>query len=164
MSSQKQYTDDEILELLVDASGEVEGTLSMKKFNEYPGPISTTVSGRFGSWNKAKEKAGIETHPYRQRDVSIPECRDRIQRIKRENVCQSCSDDRAVCAMDFHHIDSGEKRHNLSHMPESGYSWEEVVEELENCVLLCAACHKEVEHGVRPCPSTTHLNQWDDND
>ena len=57
--------------------------------------------------------------------------------------CELCGYDRCIDAFEFHHNDSSKKNFGIS---EKGYtrSWKEVVEELDNCILVCANCHREL--------------------
>lgn len=71
------------------------------------------------------------------------------QKRKRELVeimggkCILCGYDKCIAALEFHHIDKSTKKYQLS----SGncHSWEEDIEELRKCALLCSNCHKEIE-------------------
>lgn len=58
--------------------------------------------------------------------------------------CSRCGYNKCIRALDFHHLDSTEKKFNLSTL---GYtcSWDRLVEEAQNCELLCANCHREEE-------------------
>ena len=57
--------------------------------------------------------------------------------------CALCGYDKCIAALEFHHIDKGRKERQLS----SGncYSWEEDIEEVKKCVLVCSNCHREIE-------------------
>lgn len=57
--------------------------------------------------------------------------------------CVICGYDKCQQALEFHHIDKSTKKYNIS----SGncHSWEEDIEELKKCALLCSNCHKELE-------------------
>ena len=57
--------------------------------------------------------------------------------------CELCGYDRCIDAFEFHHNDSSKKNFGIS---EKGYtrSWGEVVKELDNCILVCANCHREL--------------------
>lgn len=58
--------------------------------------------------------------------------------------CQHCGvDDAAV--LDFHHDDPEEKRMAIGTMVTYGFGRETIREELENCTVLCANCHRK-EH------------------
>ncbi|MCX6715566.1 MAG: HNH endonuclease signature motif containing protein [Candidatus Taylorbacteria bacterium] len=65
--------------------------------------------------------------------------------------CQSCGYNKYVGALELHHIDPSKKNFALG---DKGYtrSWSSVKEELDNCILLCANCHREVESGMQQLP------------
>ena len=60
--------------------------------------------------------------------------------------CTICGYDRCIAALEFHHVDSKQKSFALS-VDGLTRSWARVQAELKKCVLLCANCHREVEHG-----------------
>jgi transposase-like protein len=62
--------------------------------------------------------------------------------------CVSCGYDRYIGALQFHHLDPGEKAFALSGRGLTR-SLARIREEARKCVLLCANCHAEVEGGVR---------------
>lgn len=56
------YTDEELLELLRKRDRETDGPVSIRDMNESDDyPSAVTYQRRFGSWNNAKQKAGLET-------------------------------------------------------------------------------------------------------
>lgn len=57
--------------------------------------------------------------------------------------CQRCGYDRCMEALEFHHTTN--KNFGIS---AKGYtrSWNTVKKELDLCILLCANCHREIEH------------------
>lgn len=57
--------------------------------------------------------------------------------------CILCGYDKCQQALEFHHIDKNTKKYGLS----SGncHSWEEDIEEVKKCALVCSNCHKEIE-------------------
>jgi transposase len=67
--------------------------------------------------------------------------------------CALCGYDTYQGALQFHHLDPATKR-----FPISGggvtRSFGEILREAENCVLLCANCHAEVEAGVAVVPDS----------
>lgn len=71
------------------------------------------------------------------------------QKRKRELVyvmggkCVLCGYDKCIAALDFHHINKSEKERQLS--SGSCYSWEEDIEEVKKCALVCSNCHREIE-------------------
>jgi DNA-binding CsgD family transcriptional regulator len=61
-------------------------------------------------------------------------------------VCVLCGYDRYPGALQFHHLDPGQKEFAISRQGVTR-SFEELWAEAEKCVLLCANCHAEVENG-----------------
>src|SRR5438552_1999738 len=62
-------------------------------------------------------------------------------------ACRGCGCSYAPAAFDFHHLDAGAKGYGIS--SDGIYrSWEETLQELRKCVMLCANCHAEVHAGV----------------
>lgn len=61
--------------------------------------------------------------------------------------CQHCGYDKCYSALEFHHIDPTIKDVNYATM--RGWSFERIEEELKNCILLCANCHREVHEMLR---------------
>ena len=61
--------------------------------------------------------------------------------------CQLCNYSKCIDALEFHHIDSSKKKFGIG---DKGYtrSWDKIREELDNCVLLCANCHREISSGI----------------
>ena len=57
--------------------------------------------------------------------------------------CSLCGYDKCIAALEFHHIDKKQKERQLS----SGncHSWEEDIQEVKKCALVCSNCHKEIE-------------------
>ena len=61
--------------------------------------------------------------------------------------CETCGYNRCIDALEFHHNDLSKKNFGIS---EKGYtrSWKEVMKELDNCILICANCHRELHAKV----------------
>jgi hypothetical protein len=62
-------------------------------------------------------------------------------------ACRLCGYDRSLAALQFHHLDPGQKAFSLSRRGVT-LSLEAARTEAAKCVLLCANCHAEVEGGV----------------
>jgi hypothetical protein len=62
--------------------------------------------------------------------------------------CSVCGYDRCINALEFHHLDPEVKDFGIS---DRGYtrSWNKIKRELEQCILLCSNCHKEVHAGLQ---------------
>lgn len=57
--------------------------------------------------------------------------------------CVLCGYNKCIAALEFHHIDKSTKSRGLSNG--NCHSWEEDVEEVKKCTLVCSNCHKEIE-------------------
>ncbi len=66
-------------------------------------------------------------------------------------ACLCCGYNRCVAALQFHHVEPGDKSFELSRRGVTR-SLERARAEAKKCVLLCANCHAEVEAGVRTLP------------
>lgn len=62
--------------------------------------------------------------------------------------CRLCGYDRSVVALQFHHVDRGQKEFGLA-LRGVARSLDRARAEARKCVLLCANCHAEVEWGDR---------------
>lgn len=84
----------------------------------------------------------------------VARCRRKIKRILVEEAggkCVLCGYDRHLEALQFHHLQPGEK---LFHLGQGGQSRSlaRCRAEAEKCALLCANCHAEVEAGKAALP------------
>jgi transposase-like protein len=61
--------------------------------------------------------------------------------------CALCGYDRAVAALQFHHVDPSSKLFSIAHRGATR-SLDAARQEAGKCVLLCANCHAEVEAGI----------------
>lgn len=86
-----------------------------------------------------------------------PEAKDRKKRLRRERIaslkkvvsqykaslgCSRCQESDPVC-LDFHHV--GDKEIEISSAVRRGWSKDRIFKETEQCILLCANCHRK-EH------------------
>lgn len=77
-------------------------------------------------------------------------CRTSIRRtkLKKEAIeylggkCSFCGYNKCIASLDFHHTDPKEKGFPLNKMYR--HSKEEIIKELDKCILLCANCHREL--------------------
>lgn len=60
-------------------------------------------------------------------------------------ACTECGETHPAC-LDFHHVDPGQKVANVAAMRQNGWTREQVLSELEKCVLLCANCHRKLHY------------------
>ncbi len=88
-----------------------------------------------------------------RRDYLIAAVAKRRKVLKEKSVqykggkCELCGYNKCVEALDFHHLDPMTKKFGIGH---KGYtrSWQEIQNELDKCILVCANCHREIEAGV----------------
>jgi hypothetical protein len=67
-----------------------------------------------------------------------------LRGIKEESGCVDCKVKYPYYKLDFDHV-RGEKRDNLSRMTR-WYSYDEVMEEIKKCDIVCSNCHRERTH------------------
>lgn len=67
--------------------------------------------------------------------------------------CQICGYNRCNDSLEFHHIDPLEKTFTFAGIRANPKKWEQICDELEKCILLCANCHREVEAKLVNIPS-----------
>lgn len=62
--------------------------------------------------------------------------------------CQICGYSKCSDAFEFHHLDSSSKKFSIGNSNPKHMSWDEVVEEAEKCIMVCANCHREIHFGL----------------
>jgi len=68
--------------------------------------------------------------------------RERLNERAADAGCSGCGESDPRC-LDFHHREPAEKARSISELVTRGASTERLEAELENCVVLCANCHRE---------------------
>lgn len=58
--------------------------------------------------------------------------------------CQICGYNKCEAALHFHHINPQDKFFNIS----SKDYWEDIVDELDKCILCCGNCHAEIHQNL----------------
>ena len=79
-----------------------------------------------------------------------------VDKIKEENPCSDCGIYFPPVAMDFDHI--GPKNKSIANMVSQAYKIDLILEEIKNCEIVCACCHrirtsnrKQNLSKVKPC-------------
>lgn len=62
------------------------------------------------------------------------------------NKCQICGLEEKSYIYDFHHIDASQKSFGIAASGETR-SKEKIADEAQKCAMLCANCHRKIEHG-----------------
>ena len=62
--------------------------------------------------------------------------------------CQKCGYNKSEKALDFHHLNQKTKKFAISDRlsVRNELKWQEIIEEVKKCELLCANCHRELTH------------------
>lgn len=63
------------------------------------------------------------------------------------NQCNICGYNRAISALEFHHINPEEKEYALASMG-TCHQLEKDLEEIKKCILVCSNCHREIHEGL----------------
>lgn len=66
--------------------------------------------------------------------------------------CVCCGYANSPWVLELHHIDPKNKKFSFGSIRANPKNWPALVEELKNCILVCANCHREIHHGVREIP------------
>lgn len=68
----------------------------------------------------------------------------------KEPKCSKCGFDKCRSALDFHHL--GDKKFAISQVihawPFNNVNRIRMLDELNNCVVLCSNCHRELHHAT----------------
>ena len=56
-------------------------------------------------------------------------------------------DEKDICCLDFHHIDTTIKEEGISKMVRSGRSYANIEQELKKCDVVCSNCHRKLHAG-----------------
>ena len=62
--------------------------------------------------------------------------------------CGECGYDKCTEALELHHLDPDKKEFSFGSIRANPKRWENIVDELRKCVVLCANCHREYHAGV----------------
>jgi len=99
---------------------------------------------------KDKEKAKANSKKYYQNHKKEINKKKEPFKIKLHELkidgCSKCGYHKNDAALDFHHIDPKTKKFNLGINCFTKHSEEEIREELNKCILLCANCHTRLHN------------------
>lgn len=85
-----------------------------------------------------KEKERLAKLGYRVERRAI------VEAMKLDHGCSICGYDRNTAALHFHHV--GKKHKDITRMLASNTSMKRIMEEIDECVILCANCHAELHN------------------
>lgn len=95
-----------------------------------------------GQYYRAEKRREIKRKTRRKRRKKKREWLDKVKGTK---SCQKCGEDESVC-LDFHHKEA--KDFELSQAVNRDKSYEDIKNEIEKCVVLCANCHRKHHAGL----------------
>lgn len=61
--------------------------------------------------------------------------------------CVCCGYNKCTASLTLHHLNPSEKEFEFGGIRRNPKSWKKIVNELRKCVLVCANCYAEIEHG-----------------
>jgi hypothetical protein len=71
--------------------------------------------------------------------------------------CQLCGYNKAITALELHHLQPLEKELTISH--NTNLAWAKIREELPKCILVCANCHREIHANISIAPIYSSFNE-----
>ena len=101
-------------------------------------------------------KESAMTDNYKYVKSSIYKRRQRINKeFKEGRPCARCGNIYPSYVLDFHHLEPKNKKFAIgTGLYRNG--WDKIVAEISKCVLLCANCHRTVEHIKRGGGEVSH--------
>jgi hypothetical protein len=67
--------------------------------------------------------------------------KEELATIKQDAGCAICGFDEYPEALHFHHLDSEDKKFNISMSCVHGMDEVDIAEEIAKCIIVCANCH-----------------------
>lgn len=62
------------------------------------------------------------------------------------NGCAICGYDKCFSALEFHHVNEEDKKFEINLSKFESYGNNDIISELNKCILLCANCHRELHN------------------
>jgi hypothetical protein len=90
------------------------------------------------------EKGKINQYEKRQRSMAR---KKEVLNAFKANGCSVCSE-KALCAMDVHHLDPSQKEFEIGALAGSTWAVSRLENELAKCICLCANCHRKYHAGL----------------
>lgn len=158
------YTEQDCIDAMREAAERLGKDFTSDDFRDTNiSPSSRTIQVKCGSWNEAREAAGLAPKISGGGYCSVPSIIDMCQeewesltvnrrtdlsrysilwRIKEEVGCKNCGYSENALALEFHHKNPNEKLYAVSSYGAGQITWEEAKDELKKCEILCSNCHR----------------------
>lgn len=164
-----QYSTEDCTRAICEATEILGKSPSKNEYRELDlSPTTTTIQNICGSWNEAKEMAGVEKTE--QPNIGEPPeifdiAQDRWENFSRQvrnyyrkkskwdkekikRGCNKCGYNKNPKALAWHHTEPSDKKRSISHLIRDRYSEETIEKEVEKCIVLCANCHEVLNGSV----------------
>jgi hypothetical protein len=145
----RHYTNEQYLDEIKRVADELEKSPTWNEFDEHGEMATQSVMQRFGSWNDAKEKAGVRIYPHGPSGEKDPNSKIGIVRQAKNTDCPNCGEGHSS-ALCFHHLPEYEKKFNISQFRNAGVTEEELQEEINKCIVICSNCHRKIHSEDHP--------------
>jgi len=146
MAPERKYSDRDMLKEIKRVKNKLGKSPTWNEFDENSDMWAQIIANRFGSWNKAKEEANLESYAYLKggNKTKPKNSKESLYRYKKEEgSCKYCDEDFKECLV-FHHKDDSDKKFNVSKYDKDAKNIEELAEEIRKCVIVCANCHRKL--------------------
>lgn len=94
-------------------------------------------------WEKNKEELKIKQRKY---ILDRTELKHNIEKNLKINGCSICGYIKCLPALEFHHVNPEDKKFGIKTWDIITRNEDSFVNEINKCILLCANCHREIEH------------------
>lgn len=103
------------------------------------------------------QRARVKESQKEWREKNLTYVRDKYTKdyevLKRRAVkykggkCSRCGKTFPLACYDFHHTNPSNKAHSICRLISNMAKWSRIEAELDKCILVCANCHRIIEHG-----------------
>jgi hypothetical protein len=115
-----------------------------KKRKEYQKKYHSKYDGKYYKRNADKCREYTRNYLKNVRRPKLIELK-RLAVEYKGDKCSRCGEVLPDVCYDFHHIDRATKYKEVSCMITELYSWDDIIKELDKCILVCANCHRIIE-------------------
>ena len=88
-----------------------------------------------------KNKKKMVTQINHSRVERLAEIREKFFFLLKTCYCIDCGEQNPV-VLDFDHREPSDKKHEVSKMVHDGYSWKNILKEINKCDVRCSNCHR----------------------
>ena len=101
-------------------------------------------------WNKWYHKNEENKNSHKNRvKINNKKRTEDIRKLfeEKKKECIICGEDE-YCCLDFHHKNPEEKEFTLSSEINSGRKKEDIIKEINKCIVVCSNCHRKIHAGI----------------